>query len=246
MTGPLEVAHGGLRSLTIKDWYGSLTECVLHCPLLDDLKIDMCKFHDAMWKVTISSCPRLMKVEVTWDMVAMDEEDVGPLIFKYETVEELVLRNLARQIISIACEKLRRLLLTWLPEAPSKFPQIACLNLTSLELDGYPYLLPNLPSLLLALPALEIIKIFCFRENVSQVTLEHDGIRDVVIGKSQKRKGYGILDIIMPEFELTLMMPSLFRVDVEKSSVQVLKVGARERTTLQCVIVHNGCDVIEL
>ena len=248
----LEVAHTGLRSLIRKE-YDECSLVVLDCPFLEDLKIASREF-DASWdEIVDSSCPRLKKVHLVWDMEHVNyEEDDGPFDFYDETVEELVLECLVGQDVAIEFQKLERLVMTWAPltEAPLSFPAIECVDLTSIELDGYLFILPNIPSLLSALPILEVLRLLCCRESVKEVVLEHERVRDVDIGNSETTMDHVCLVkdrvIIVDEFELTLMMPSLLRVDVEKSSVRVLKLVARDRGIVKYVTAENGCKVIEM
>lgn len=82
------------------------------------------------------------------------------------------------------------------------------------------------------------------------MVLEHERIRDLVIGNSERimDRNDRLMgrDIMVDEFELTLRMPNLLRVDVEKSSVRVLKVAARKKAVVKYVTAENGCNVIEL
>ena len=51
-------------------------------------------------------------------------------------------------------------------------------------------------------------------------------------------------DVSVEEFELTLLMPSLLRVDVEKSHVCVLRVFGEGKMIV--VISKKGCRVIDV
>lgn len=44
----------------------------------------------------------------------------------------------------------------------------------------------------------------------------------------------------------TLKMPRLLRADVEKLSVRVLKLFAREKGIVKCIIAESRCDVVEM
>ena len=87
-------------------------------------------------------------------------------------------------------------------------------------------MLPIIPALLRTLPILEVLRIICRKEDEEGVVLEHASICDVVIGNCEvsilKFIGKNGLNKDINVEELTRMMPSLLRVVVKKSSVQVL------------------------
>lgn len=153
----------------------------------------------------------------------------------------LVLQYLALHDVVIACKSLKRLAMTWrvLKEAPLGFPTIHCFNLNFFEVDGFPWILPNIPSLLWVLPILETLKNSCFCENSREVVLQHERVCDVVIKKCSREVADEQLleyrNINVAEFELTLIMPALLRVDVKDSGVRALKVAPRERSGVKFV-----------
>lgn len=161
VTEDLEVVHGGLRSLIIEE-HDECASVRLDCPFLEDLEIKSMEFYASWDEILVSSCPRLEKIHLVWDLHVMNKEEGGPFDFWDKAIKELVLKNLPRVEVSIACEKLERLVMTWAPfkEAPLRFPTTEHPNLTSLELDGYPFMFPHIPSLLSASPILEVLRIF--------------------------------------------------------------------------------------
>lgn len=63
----LVVTHRGLKSLTIKEWNECL-KVVLDCPHLEDLKIVAKSFADSWEEIIDSSCSKLKKIHVIWDL----------------------------------------------------------------------------------------------------------------------------------------------------------------------------------
>ena len=127
---------------------------------------------------------------------------------------------------------------------------ICCKILAELEIIWFPIMLPYIPALLTTLPVLEALKIFLHEEDVKEAVLEHARICNVIIGNNevtfQEPIASHIPDPDIDVEELTLRMPTLLRVDVEKSSLRVLKVTAREKGFVKYVGVKNGCKVIEM
>ena len=247
----LEIAHKGLRSLSIID-NNLCSSIVLDCPILEDLRLGGQEF-DGSWGDTIETlCPLLKKIHLQWNVEEVEfEEDTDAFGIHEDRVEELVLQYLAQDVV-LKCRKLERLVISWaaITEAPPTFPTVDCSNLTSLELDGYPFMLRYIPSVISEMPLLEVLKILCCREKVTQVVLEHVRVCEVVIGNSRRMLEHEcmVVDrvINVGEFELTLMMPSLSRVEVKKSSLRVLKVGAREKGIVKYFTPNKGCEVIEM
>lgn len=85
---------------------------------------------------------------------------------------------------------------------------------------------------------------------MTKVVLEHARICDVGLGDCEASARKPIADHTRGKDinvkEGILMMPSLVRVDVKKSSVQDLKVAAREKGFVKYVIAKNGCNVVEM
>lgn len=130
-------------------------------------------------------------------------------------------------------------------EPPLRSPTLDCSNLKSLELNGYPFMFPNVPSLLSTVLALEILRIICYCEVMKEVVLEHARVCDLVIENCDEAHGAGMgRDIIVEEFELTLRMSRLLQANIEKSSVRVLKVAAQEKGIVKYIIGENNCNVV--
>ena len=146
--------------------------------------------------------------------------------------------------VYIMCEKLERLSMIRRPltgqplvELPWELNFTFFINLMSMELDGFAFILPHLPCGLSALPYLEVLEISCCHETVTQVLLRHKKIYNVVL-RLCRNEGSWVRDNSVDSFELTLLMPSLLRVDMRESSVKDLKVEELEK-----VVVIVGCDV---
>ena len=118
-------------------------------------------------------------------------------------------------------------MVSWVPilEAPRRLPTSNAPNLKQLELDGYPFMLPLVQPLLNTLSVLEVFRIFCGRESSSTLVWEHGNIHDLFVGNSGEKTQLNIdskiwRNLHVAKFGLTHVMPSLQRVDVEKSSVK--------------------------
>lgn len=85
---------------------------------------------------------------------------------------------------------------------------------------------------------------------MKEAMLEHARIYNVVIenfGANIPRYiAHLISDQVFNVEELTLRMPNLLRVDVERSRLQVLKVAAIEKGFVKYIGAKNSCKVIEM
>lgn len=225
----LTVTHVQLRSLQIIDWVEHCS-LVLACPSLEQMKICSDTFDAKCVENINATCPSLKKVEIgramndggyeDWDE---GDKNEGLLEFVHEGVAELVLRNLTRAKIRVDCAKLQKLVLMLLAEeqlARTTILEINCPEVRSLVLDGYGQVFLCVPQILTMLPTQESLRIGCVSEKAKHVVWKHNKIRDLVIAKSDKKIDSKVLEDKLKT--LTLEMPSLVRVSVELSSVQVM------------------------
>ena len=102
----VQVAHKGLKSLQMYDYYGLMSP-ILSCPSLERLELRSEAFDKDCIKSLNFMCPELSRVVL--GKSSMYDADTEPLDFIHGRVEELVLENFRPRNIRVDCSRLKKL-----------------------------------------------------------------------------------------------------------------------------------------
>ena len=157
-----------------------------------------------------------------------DEADVTLEIF-HGRLEELELGSMFHSSVRVACTNLKKLVWGVGVGETLIFPTLECPRLKSLELSGYDHMFRSIPGILSVLPSLEALRCECHLEVSKHVVFEHQNIRDLQVTQME-------VECHGSEFKLnwlTLIMPSLVRVEVVHSIEHVRVVASSEKVVVK-------------